>query len=197
MTAIDPRPIEKLVTALKDSRQAQNPADFPSDAQTASHPGMYSWWGDNIACDVIGSQLGTSVPHLVYAGQAGATRWPSGTRSTATLASRIRGNHITGNASSSTFRLTISALLLDPLGLTVVKPGRLRPEDRRTVSNWINVHLRVLIVPYDDRDTLKKVEDAVLQILDPPLNLEGRPSTEPRRTLSELRLHITRPESVG
>ena len=133
------------------------------------------------------------IPPLVYAGQAGATRWPSGTRSSATLASRIRGNHINGNASSSTFRLTLSALLLRPLGLTALNPGRLAPEDRKIVSVWIKDHLRVVIVPYDDRDSLGKVEDSVLDILDPPLNLEGRPTTGPRNLLTELRRRITKP----
>ena len=111
----------------------------------------------------------------------------------ATLGSRIRGNHIRGNASSSTFRLTLSALLLRPLGLTVSNPGRLAPEDRKIISAWINDHLRVVIVPYDDRDSLEHVEDRVLAILDPPLNLKGRPSTAPRNRLKDLRRQITRP----
>jgi hypothetical protein len=143
---------------------------------------------------MIGEELGTPIPPLVYAGQAGATKWPSRTRSTATLASRIRGNHINGNASSSTFRLTLSALLLHPLDLTVLKPGRLAPEDRKVVSIWIKDHLRVVIVPYDDRDSLRQVEDRVLESLDPPLNLEGRPTTSSRRLLTDLRRRITTPD---
>ena len=141
----------------------------------------------------IAAQLGIAVPRLVYAGQAGATRWPSGTKSKATLESRIRGNHIRGNTSSSTFRLTLSALLLEPMGLVVNRPGRLDPEDNRRVSDWIKAHLRVSIVPHDDRDSLGRLESQVLDLLDPPLNLEGRPPTASRTMLRGIRKRITAP----
>ena len=193
MTSVDPRRIEELVAALTDSGQAQSPIGFPSDSRVAARPGLYSWWGDEPAREVIEEQLGKALPPLVYVGQAGATRWPSGTRSSATLGSRIRGNHINGNASSSTFRLTLSALLFRPLGLTVLKPGRLAPEDRKVVSAWMKDHLRVVIVSYGDRDSLEHVEDCVLDTLDPPLNLRGRPATGSRNLLKDLRRQITKP----
>ncbi len=191
MTTPDARIAEHLTEVLTDTRRTESPSGFPSDRELASHPGLYSWWGDEEARSVIGTQLGTTIPPLIYAGQAGATRWPSGTTSSATLASRIRGNHINGNASSSTFRLTISALLLDPLRLAVLKPGRLTPEDNRFVSDWIKKHLKVAIVAYRDRDSLGRIEAGVLDILDPPLNLEGRPTTSPRRRLTSFRRRIT------
>ncbi len=193
LASADPRRIEEMIAALANSDQAQSLTGFPSDSQVAARPGLYSWWGDPTARAAIEEQLGIAIPPLVYAGQAGATRWPSGTRSEATLGSRIRGNHINGNASSSTFRLTLSALLLRPLDLTVLKPGRLTREDRRIVSAWIKDHLRVLIVPYDDRDSLEHVEDCVLDAIDPPLNLKGRPTTGPRNLLKGLRRQITKP----
>ena len=74
-----------------------------------------------------------------------------------------------------------------------MSPGRLVPEDRRIVSVWIKDHLRVAILPYDDRDLLEHVEGRVLDILDPPLNLKGRPVTSPRNRLRDLRRQITRP----
>jgi len=147
LTSVDPQTTEQLIAALTDIDQAQTPARFPSDPQIAALPGLYSWWGDETARSMIGEELGIPIPPLVYAGQAGATKWPSGTRSKATLGSRIRKNHINGNASSSTFRLTLSALLLSPLDLKVLKPGRLTPEDRKVVSIWIKDHLQVVIVP--------------------------------------------------
>ncbi len=122
MTPIDSRAIEQLIAALTDIRRAQAPARFPLDPQVAARPGLYSWWGDETARTMIGEELGIPIPPLVYTGQAGATKFPPGTRSMATLASRIRGNHINGNASSLTFRLTLSPLLLRPLDLTVLKP---------------------------------------------------------------------------
>jgi len=184
---------EELAAALSDERRTEPPASFPADPSSASHAGLYSWWADDEARSLIAAQLGVPIPRLIYAGQAGATRWPSGTRSNATLASRIRGNHINGNASSSTFRLTISAILLDPLGLVVAKPGRLQRDDNRRVSDWIKEHLRVAIVPYHDRDSLGRIESEVLDLLDPPLNLDGRPPTDSRTLLSRLRRRITAP----
>lgn len=185
--------VESLAAALGDGRRAEPPASFPLDPNTASYPGLYSWWADDAARSTIAAQLGLAVPSLIYAGQAGATRWPSGTKSSATLKSRIRGNHIRGNASSSTFRLTLSALLLDPMGLVVAKPGRLQSEDNRRVSDWIMAHLRVVIVPHDDRDALGRFEAQVLELLDLPLNLEGRTPTPSRILLRDLRKRITAP----
>ena len=34
------------------------------------------------------------------------------------------------------------------------------PEDNRRVSRWIENHLRVAIVPWEDRDSLERVEQA-------------------------------------
>lgn len=187
----DHRVVEALVETLTDEGRAESPLGFPADRELASRPGLYSWWADSDARALIGHQLGVDVPALVYAGQAGATRWPSGKKSTAVLASRIRGNHINGNASSSTFRLTLSAVLLEPLNLRIAKPGQLTPDANRAVSGWIKDHLRVAIVAYDDRDTLGRVEDAILDALDPPLNIEGRPSTPARLLLAQLRKVIT------
>ena len=185
--------VEALATALNNEARAEPPASFPRDPTVASHPGLYSWWADEAARSTITAQLGIAVRPLIYAGQAGATRWPSGATSHATLGSRIRGNHIRGNASSSTFRLTLSALLLEPMGFVVAKPGRLHLEDNRRVSDWIRAHLRVAIVPHDDRDSLGRLESQVLDLLDPPLNLEGRPTIASRTQLRGLRKRITSP----
>lgn len=48
-------------------------------------------------------------------------------------------------------------------------------------------HLRVVIAPVDDRATLAVIEGAVLERLDPPLNLMGRGHTAVRATLRDLR----------
>lgn len=100
----DQNVVEALTIALSDEQRADPLASFPADPTIASHAGHYSWWADDAARSIIGARLGVPIPRLIYAGQADATRWPSGTTSKATLGSRIRGNHIGGNASSSTFR---------------------------------------------------------------------------------------------
>ena len=137
------------------------------------------------------------MPPLIYIGQAGATQWPSGKRPKSTLNSRIRTNHIHGNASASTFRLTISAILREPLNLRLAKPRQLLRADNGRVTAWIEEHLRVTIAPYDDRDSLARVEEAVLARIDPPLNLEGMPYTPLRDRLGELRRQMSQTDRAG
>jgi hypothetical protein len=132
---------------------------------------MYAWWGDLHARDTLGEEIGAGLTPLLYVGQAGATKWPSGKRSSATLASRIGQQHVRGNARSSTFRLTVSALLLNRLGLVTATGGKLDRRSNQRVSEWIADHLRVAVAPFDDRDALAAVEAEVVAHLDPPLNL--------------------------
>ena len=189
--------IRRITALLSDPARTEDPCTFPMDDAVAGHAGLYSWWADSTAKELL-QQIPGSVPppHLIYVGQAGATSWPSGKRSTATLKSRILNNHIGGNASSSTFRLTITALLVDPLNLRVAKPGRLVSEDNRRVSAWIKEYLRIAIVPLEERDSLQEIEHVVLKTLDPPLNLDGRPVTSLRQRLTKLRREITQPQMV-
>lgn len=153
---------------------------------------MYAWWGDAEACAVLGEEIGASLSGLLYAGQAGATRMPSGRRSSATLLSRVGRQHIRGNARSSTFRLTISSLLLDRLGLVSAGKGRLDAPSNGRVSAWIAEHLSVAIAPFDDRDSLSVVEGEVLQLLDPPLNLGTCLPSAARTLITERRRLLRR-----
>ncbi len=58
-------------------------------------PGLYSWWVDDQGAADLSGGHGYPVPGgLIYAGQAGATRWPSGKRSQNTLWGRITGMHL-------------------------------------------------------------------------------------------------------
>ena len=180
--------IRRITALLSDPARAEDPRTFPMDDAAARHAGLYSWWADSTAKELL-QQIPGSVtpPHLIYVGQAGATSWPSGKRSAATLKSRIRSNHIGGNVSSSTFRWTISALLVDPLNLRVARPGELLSEDNRRVSAWIKEHLRIAIVPLDERDSLQEIERVVLKALDPTLNLDELSATPLRQRLTRLR----------
>lgn len=118
-------------------------------------------------------------PGLVYAGQAGATHWPSGRRSRNTLWGRIAGMHLGGAAEFSTFRRTLAAILGSVLPLET--------EDDPRLSTWISEHLRVIAVQVSDADGLGQVESTVLDTLDPPLNLRGRPPSAIRLQLTRLR----------
>ena len=77
--------------------------------------------------------------------------------------------HLAGAAEFSTFRRTLAAILRPVLGLD--------NEDDPKLSAWISTHLRVNAMPVTDPDHLAETEAAVLDLLDPPLNLRGRPPT--------------------
>ena len=182
---------EALVLALHGER-AVEPRAFPADRVAAARPGLYAWWGDSHARSTLGDKLDIDLPELLYVGQAGATRWPSGKRSSATLGSRIGSQHIRGNARSSTFRLTVSCLLVDALQLESSGGGRLDRASNLRVSEWVANHLRIAIAPFDDRDMLGAVEAEVVRVLDPPLNLDHCPSTPCRVRLTDLRRTLPR-----
>jgi hypothetical protein len=109
------------------------------------------------------------------------------------LRARIGGNHLNGNVGSSTFRKTLTAVLLDPLHLRLAGPARLDPASKTRLTAWMRSHLRVVAVPYPDRATLAAVEHAVLSRLDPPLNLMGMEPTPVRGELRQLRGALGRP----
>jgi hypothetical protein len=142
--------------------------------------GLYSWWIDAAGAADLSRGLGLPVSAgLIYAGLAGATRWPSGKRSTNTLWARIAGMHLGGNHEFSTFRRTLGAALASAAHSESIDEGRL--------TAWMRDHLKVVAVPYEDADTLGKLEEAVLKALDPPLNLKGMSLTPVRGRLTQLR----------
>lgn len=172
---------------LTDDSAAVNPSVFiargPSDLRV---PGLYSWWVDPAGAVDLSTGLGLSLdPGLIYAGLAGATRWPSGRPSSNTLWSRISGMHLGGRHEFSTFRRTLGAILANARHEAQIDEARL--------TAWMHDHLQVNAVPFEDADTLGKLEGDVLSRLDPPLNLQGMTPTATRRQLKELR----RPHSRG
>ena len=106
--------VRRIAALLSDPARSEHPRAFPADSIAAANAGLYSWWADAEARELFLRAGRIPVGQFLYVGQAGATRWPSGRKSTATLKSRIRSNHFRGNLSSSTFRRTISALLRQP-----------------------------------------------------------------------------------
>jgi hypothetical protein len=173
--------VDELVTMLRDSRASIAPADLlTAGADGLRVPGLYSWWVDEAGADDLTSGLGHRVEAgLVYAGLAGATRWPSGQPSKNTLWSRITGMHLGGNHEMSTLRRTFGSILAEARGW----PGI----DENALTAWMGEHLRVVLVPYADADGLGQMEKDVLERLDPPLNLMGMPKTGLRRKLTGLR----------
>lgn len=152
--------------------------------QAADRPGLYSWWVDEEGANALSNGLGLPVePGLIYAGLAGATRWPSGQRSKNTLWLRITTMHLAGNHEFSTFRRTLGAILAAAIGSTDV--------DEQALTEWMREHLRLITVAFDDRDALGRLEKRILATLDPPLNLQGMAPTPVRRRLKVLRRGLT------
>jgi ribosomal protein L29 len=176
----------EVIARLLDHGAGVTPGEFLARGKaSAGHPGLYSWWVDEAGAATLARGLGFPIqPGLIYAGLAGATRWPSGQRSRNTLWLRIATMHLAGNHEFSTFRRTIGAILATASGSNHI--------DEQALSCWIAKHLRVVTVRFDDRDELGRLEQRVLAALDPPVNLRGMSSTELRLKLAELRSRVTK-----
>jgi hypothetical protein len=180
--------VSSALRALQE-RPRQVPAiDWPAYLQQLDQPGLYSWWVDTPGAKMLARGLGQALtPGRIYAGQTGATKWPSGKAGAMTLGKRIGGNHLNGRIRGSTFRLTLASILAGPEQLKSLGPGLLDPDSEQRLSQWMRAHLAAAVHPFPDRDVLLDLEKRVLEQLDPPLNLEGRPATTIRLRLSELR----------
>ena len=93
--------------------------------------------------------------------------------------------HLGGNHEFSTFRLTLGAILAEATGAAHIDEARL--------TQWMNNHLRIVAIPFDDSDALGRLERGVLERLDPPLNLQSMRPTPLRHRLTELRRAILNP----
>jgi hypothetical protein len=172
-------------------------AAWPARLAGLGLPGLYSWWVDDEGAEALTEGLGVLVPSgRIYAGQTGATKWPSGKRGSATLWSRIGRNHLAGTIRASTFRRTLAASLLRSLELELVAPGRLAAGSEQRLSRWMRERLEVAVHAFADADALADLEQRVLTVLDPPLNLEGMPPTPTRDRRSALRTELGRPSQT-
>jgi hypothetical protein len=190
VSPIDAAAIDVLVACLSNQEKAEPASGFPRDPGAVAGPGLYAWWADDEGRSTLGAPFGVTLPSLIYAGQTGATSRRAGVERVATLRSRIGGNHLNGNAGSSTFRKTLSSVLLAPLQLHVSGKDRLDEASNRSVSMWMRGHLSVVTVQVEERSTLAEIEEAVLAKLDPPLNLMGMAPTPIRARLRELRREL-------
>lgn len=185
--AQEPNRVDHLVEALRDSTSAVSPEAFADRGKaTVDRPGLYSWWVDHAGAEDLSRGLGLLVEcGLIYAGLAGATRWPSGKRSNNTLWSHVMTMHLGGNHEFSTFRRTLVAILAEATGAARIDEVRL--------TQWMNDHLRIVTIPFEDGDVLGRLERDVLERLDPPLNLQSMQPTPVCHRLKELRRAIVNP----
>ena len=182
--------VDRAIVALTDAGPRLAP-DFPWGRTDLHQPGLYAWWVDRPGAKDLGVPA-SGDRTLVYTGQAGATRWPSGSRSGATLFSRISGQHLGGRISSSTPRQTFAALLRDRLDLQLAGPGALTTDGERRLSRWMTDRLAATVWPTAQADHLRDIEHGVIIRLDAPLNLAGAAATDLRSRLTRGRhaLHL-------
>lgn len=184
-------------TALDDldATPALVPAsDWQAGAGGLDRPGLFAFWVDEAGAADLSRGLDLSLEAgRIYVGQAGATKWPSGRANEDTLRDRVGRTHLAGKVRSSALRLALAALLLDRLGLVVQAAVLLQASSEEALSDWMRAHLSVAVHVHDDRDTLAGLEQAVVQRLDPPLNLDGHlPATSVRQRVADLRKRISR-----
>ena len=72
------------------------------------------------------------------------------------------------------------------LGSVLAEASSQNAIDEAQLTAWMHPHLRVVLVPVADADTLDEFETAVLTELDPPFNLGKVAKTPVRQELSRL-----------
>jgi hypothetical protein len=183
--------VARALDALALNPRQVNASDWPGGLTGLNQCGLYSWWVDDTGARNLSAGLGLHLnPGRVYAGQTGATKWPSGKPGSQTLSKRIGGNHLRGTIRGSTFRLTLAASLLEPLALTKVTAKRVDAASEQRLTSWIRKHLAVAVLPFPYRDALGDLERRVLAELDPPLNLDGMAPSAIRQRLSRRRAEL-------
>lgn len=146
--------------------------------------GLYAWWIVNTALSGVPVNKHPTEPStdLLYVGIA-----PNGAASTATLRSRVVGNHLNGNIAASTLRRTLASLLIGALSLTPTKKGTkvILPRDQNSqLSTWQKTHLRMT---WHATPKPWLIEAAVIAALRFPLNLADNDDHPFHATLSAAR----------
>ncbi len=100
--------------------------------------------------------------------------------------------HLRGRVRMSTFRWTLASILFDQLELQGQAAMLITATSEQALTEWMRAHLSVAVHPHDDRDTLGGLEHALLERLDPPLNLSHMEATPLRARIAELRRRISR-----
>lgn len=142
----------------------------PEKGGVPAVPGFYAWWATRgaIAAAPHNSHPLDAELSLLYVGIS-----PARASSGGTIRSRVLGQHVRGNTSSSTFRFVLVSLLLDELALTPRARARkvvLDAADNERLREWQLRHLRLT---WAVRERPWEVEAAVIALMQPPLNSAG------------------------
>lgn len=156
-----------------------------SVAALTGGPGLYAWWASPLCLSDASPPIPPVRPAashnwaLLYVGIAPRGASPKGRDRT--VAERIQGDHRNGNIRKSTLRQSLAALLIGHLDLRPKRGhDRARIENETALSDWIEEHCRVTIA---ECPTPWTVEDEVIRLMRPPLNL--------RPGYHEFRFHVS------
>jgi hypothetical protein len=132
--------------------------------------GFYAWWIKPGSVPGVPPRPHPTAPkrHLLYVGIA-----PGRATSRQTIRSRVLNNHLRGNTGSSTFRLSLAALLMEPLRLQPLRKEKkivLQRDDNSALSEWQRSNLWI---SWCERDNPWTIEAQVIAAMKPPLNLAG------------------------
>jgi hypothetical protein len=154
-----------LLAAPVDPVNAERP---PSEGGVPAERGFYAWWVRDGAIPEVPSQPHPKVAQLslLYVGIS-----PARESSSHLLRGRIVGNHLNGNTGSSTFRLTLAALLCKRHGwwpIEAQKKVLLTRDDNAALSAWQRANLALT---WAARQRPWEIEHEVIAQMQPPLNL--------------------------
>jgi hypothetical protein len=169
--------LQGATSNIDEAKAPEASGGIPPDA------GLYAWW---VEPGAIPGLTGPSHPvearELLYVGIA-----PVRKHSAATIRTRVLRQHVRGNIGASTFRLSLAALLIQHEGWTAVwKHDRalLESADNKKLSTWQRVHLRLT---WAKHPCPRDIEDDVIALLRPPLNLAGNLDEPFHDTLADAR----------
>jgi hypothetical protein len=153
----------------------QNPCPIPREA------GAYGWYFRNLPSVPVGGCQTVDGFRLLYVGIA-----PAKAKSHSTIRQRICENHLQGNASGSTLRLSLGCLLGENLGLVLqyVNDRFHFADGESKLSAWMRRNARVAWVAHP-RPWV--IESAAIRSLDLPLNLDHNSAHPFYATLQSLR----------
>jgi hypothetical protein len=130
-------------------------------------PGFYAWWAEENTI--------AGVPHHPHAARPGLGLLyvgisPTRLASSGNIRSRVIGQHVRGNTSSSTFRFVLASLLLEELDLrprATIKKVVLDSDDNARLRQWQFDHLELT---WCERPRPWEIEGELIALMQPPLN---------------------------
>lgn len=183
--------IAGLIEHLGDVGRSCPVSEFPSGFEDLDHPGIYAWWANDYAANFMSDRLGEEIaPGIVYIGQAGAIK--SGSKSNSNLFQRLSSNHMGGTLRTSTFRLSIAAILWEEVRQFHIGDREIGDRGEQQISQWIEQNFRLVAAPFADRNQLRMAEAEVLSHFNPALNLAGMGPSRIRSALTARRAALRR-----